>query len=155
MKKIFGSRCSASHSDNLKSKTCSEPSRSIQNLKWLGLSLFAFVLVVAGSVAEAQQPKKVPRIGYLSALDPATESARSETIRPLCAILATRSQACRSAGRATDEVRAGDQSQDGETDWPGDSVITTLPSGQCHSVKNTQTVKAGSLTRRVRCMIVV
>ena len=32
-------------------------------------------------IAEAQQPKKVPRIGYLSALDPATESARSEAIR--------------------------------------------------------------------------
>ena len=31
--------------------------------------------------AEAQQPKKVPRIGYLSAADPATESARAEAIR--------------------------------------------------------------------------
>ena len=31
--------------------------------------------------AEAQQPAKVPRIGYLSALDPATDSARSEAIR--------------------------------------------------------------------------
>ena len=31
--------------------------------------------------AEAQQPKKVPRIGYLSAFDAATESARSEAIR--------------------------------------------------------------------------
>ena len=31
--------------------------------------------------AEAQQPKKVPRIGYLSAIDPATESTRSEPIR--------------------------------------------------------------------------
>ena len=31
--------------------------------------------------AEAQQPKKVPRIGYLSALDPATDSARAEAIR--------------------------------------------------------------------------
>ena len=31
--------------------------------------------------AEAQQPKKVPRIGYLSALDPASESFRSEPIR--------------------------------------------------------------------------
>jgi putative ABC transport system substrate-binding protein len=30
---------------------------------------------------EAQQPKKVPRIGYLSAYDPAAESARSEAIR--------------------------------------------------------------------------
>ena len=31
--------------------------------------------------ARAQQPKKVPRIGYLSPTDPATESARSEAIR--------------------------------------------------------------------------
>ena len=32
-------------------------------------------------IAEAQQPKKVPRIGYLSSHDPATESTRSEAIR--------------------------------------------------------------------------
>ena len=31
--------------------------------------------------AEAQQPKKVPRIGYLSSSDPARESARAEAIR--------------------------------------------------------------------------
>ena len=31
--------------------------------------------------ASAQQPKKIPRIGYLSSFDPATESARSEAIR--------------------------------------------------------------------------
>jgi hypothetical protein len=31
--------------------------------------------------AEAQQPKKVPRIGYLSVSDQATESTRSEAIR--------------------------------------------------------------------------
>ena len=31
--------------------------------------------------AGAQQPKKVPRIGYLSQLDPATESTRAEAIR--------------------------------------------------------------------------
>ena len=31
--------------------------------------------------AEAQQPKKVPRIGYLSSSDPASESARAEAIR--------------------------------------------------------------------------
>ena len=30
---------------------------------------------------EAQQPKKVPRIGYLSTADPATESTRAEAIR--------------------------------------------------------------------------
>ena len=31
--------------------------------------------------AEAQQPKKVPRIGYLSPRDPASESTRAEAIR--------------------------------------------------------------------------
>jgi putative ABC transport system substrate-binding protein len=31
--------------------------------------------------AEAQQPKKVPRIGYLSSVDPASDSARAEGIR--------------------------------------------------------------------------
>ena len=34
-----------------------------------------------GVTAEPQQPKKVPRIGYLSAVDPASESARAEGIR--------------------------------------------------------------------------
>ena len=32
-------------------------------------------------VAEAQQPKKVPRIGYLSGLDPASDSTRAEAFR--------------------------------------------------------------------------
>jgi putative ABC transport system substrate-binding protein len=32
-------------------------------------------------IAEAQQQKKVPRIGYLSAYDPATESTRAEGVR--------------------------------------------------------------------------
>ena len=42
--------------------------------------LTTFFLATA-SLAEAQQPKKVPRIGYLSAGTPATESARAEAIR--------------------------------------------------------------------------
>jgi len=42
--------------------------------------LATFFLTTA-SLAEAQQPKRVPRIGYLSAFDAATESARSEGIR--------------------------------------------------------------------------
>src|SRR5215831_18480545 len=42
----------------------------------LGALLFALCLP-----AEAQQPKKVPRIGYLSAATPARESSRSEAIR--------------------------------------------------------------------------
>src|SRR6266481_2979501 len=43
--------------------------------------LVAVVLLVLGAIAEAQQPKKVPRIGYLSSFDPARESTRSEGIR--------------------------------------------------------------------------
>jgi len=53
----------------------------MENLKSLGLSLIAFMLAVTSVVAEAQQPKKVPRIGYLSAIDRATESSRIEAIR--------------------------------------------------------------------------
>jgi putative ABC transport system substrate-binding protein len=43
--------------------------------------LVGVVLLALGVIAEAQQPKKVPRIGYLSALAPASESFRSEAIR--------------------------------------------------------------------------
>ena len=43
--------------------------------------LVAVVLLALGVIAEAQQPKKVPRIGYLSTVDPATESTRAEAIR--------------------------------------------------------------------------
>ena len=52
-----------------------------KNPKWLGLSVTAFVLVVTGAVAQAQQQKRVPRIGYLSVLDPSGESSRAEAIR--------------------------------------------------------------------------
>ena len=43
--------------------------------------LIAVALLAVGVIADAQQPKKVPRIGYLSTLDPASESIRSEAIR--------------------------------------------------------------------------
>jgi ABC-type uncharacterized transport system substrate-binding protein len=69
-----------SFSDNRKSKTCGERSRTIQNPKWWGLLVIPFVLVV-GAVAQAQQPKKIPRIGYLAATDPTSEFTRSEPIR--------------------------------------------------------------------------
>ena len=39
------------------------------------------VFLLTGSFGRAQQPKKVPRIGYLSPLDPANDSARAEAIR--------------------------------------------------------------------------
>jgi ABC-type uncharacterized transport system substrate-binding protein len=56
MKKLFRLGFFGSQSDNLKSK--------IQNRKWLGLSVIAFVLVVSGAVAQAQQPK-IHRIGVI------------------------------------------------------------------------------------------
>jgi ABC-type uncharacterized transport system substrate-binding protein len=46
----------------------------------LFLLLTASILISFFPV-EAQQPKRVPRIGYLASLDPATESTRSEGIR--------------------------------------------------------------------------
>jgi hypothetical protein len=66
---------------NRKSKACPEPRRRIENLKWLGLSVIVFVLVVAGAVAQAQQPKKVSRIRILTSADPASEFTRFEAIR--------------------------------------------------------------------------
>ncbi|MBM2804982.1 MAG: transporter substrate binding protein [Deltaproteobacteria bacterium] len=41
----------------------------------------ATLFLTTASLAQAQQPKKVHRIGYLSAVDAATESARAEGIR--------------------------------------------------------------------------
>ncbi len=43
--------------------------------------VFVTLLLAVAVIAEAQQPKKIPRIGYLSQLDPAIESTRSEAIR--------------------------------------------------------------------------
>src|SRR5262249_37270120 len=45
------------------------------------ICLLLTVLLFIISPAQAQQPKKVPRIGYLSVRDPAGESTRSEAIR--------------------------------------------------------------------------
>jgi putative ABC transport system substrate-binding protein len=66
---------------SLKSKTCPELCRRIQNLKWLGLSLIAFVLVMFGAVAQAQQPTKVPRIGFLFNTSLSANAARIEGFR--------------------------------------------------------------------------
>jgi putative tryptophan/tyrosine transport system substrate-binding protein len=43
--------------------------------------LIAVVLLAVAAIADAQQPKKVPRIGYLSNIEPARESTRFEAIR--------------------------------------------------------------------------
>src|SRR5213594_2079577 len=43
--------------------------------------LVVVILLAVAVIAAAQQPKKVPRIGYLSSADAARESTRSEVIR--------------------------------------------------------------------------
>ena len=73
MNEKFNFRALNSCSENLKAK--------IQNLKWLGLSVIAFVLVVTGAVAQAQQPPKGPRIGFLTANDLSALAARIEALR--------------------------------------------------------------------------
>ena len=73
MKRIFRRRFFASQSDNLKSK--------IENRKWVGISAFVLTFAFGEAVVAAQQPKKVPRIGYLLPSDPASDSSRSEAIR--------------------------------------------------------------------------
>jgi hypothetical protein len=50
MEKIFKIRSSNSYFDNRKSKS----GPADENPKWLGLSVIAFVLVVTGAVAQAQ-----------------------------------------------------------------------------------------------------
>ena len=74
-----------------KSKTGGEPfdlsqdklCRTIKNLKSVGLVVLVIIItfVTCGAVAAAQQTGKVARIGYLSPIDPARESSRSEAIR--------------------------------------------------------------------------
>jgi putative ABC transport system substrate-binding protein len=65
----FGFSCS----DNLKSK--------IENRKWLGLSVIAFVLVATGAVATAQQPTTIPRIGFLITSSPSVIAPRMDAFR--------------------------------------------------------------------------
>src|ERR1700740_2438851 len=77
LRRVFSDPCSG----NPKSKACPEPCRRSQNRKWVGLSIISFVLVMTGAVVQAQQPKKVSRIGYLSGRDAASDSGRSEGIR--------------------------------------------------------------------------
>jgi len=73
MNKTFWNRFLDSSSDNRKSK--------IQNLKWAGLFAIVVALTVCGARAEAQQPKKVPRIGYLDAVSLSASAGRIEAFR--------------------------------------------------------------------------
>ncbi|MGH7828254.1 MAG: ABC transporter substrate-binding protein [Candidatus Binatia bacterium] len=64
MTKIFRTAFRIARSDNLISKTCAEPGRSIQNLKWGRLVAVGVAFAMCGAVAHAQQPK-IPRIGVI------------------------------------------------------------------------------------------
>src|SRR5262245_58461307 len=76
-------------SDNLKpvvsnvgpSKACPGPRFGIQNRKWLGIAALVITFAVSGVEAMAQQPAKIPRIGFLSANSRAAMSARAETFQ--------------------------------------------------------------------------
>jgi putative ABC transport system substrate-binding protein len=70
MNRTFGRWHRDSSSGNQKSK--------IKNPKFALVGAMLFALCAS---AQAQQPKKIPRIGYLSEADPARESTRAEAIR--------------------------------------------------------------------------
>jgi putative tryptophan/tyrosine transport system substrate-binding protein len=77
MHKTFGIGFGFSRSDNRKSKTCTERRRSIKNPKFalVGAMLFALCFPVW-----AQQPTKVPRIGYLGGSS-STDTGRIDAFR--------------------------------------------------------------------------
>jgi putative ABC transport system substrate-binding protein len=65
----------------LESSLGPNPKSTIQNPKWGWRIAFIVALVICGVEVEAQQPKKVVRIGYLAANDPARDSERAEAVR--------------------------------------------------------------------------
>ena len=63
--------------DNLKTKS----GPADKNLKWGGIFAIALTFALSGAVAQAQQPTKVPRIGYLSAPPLSASASRNEAFR--------------------------------------------------------------------------
>src|SRR6266511_3349008 len=72
MKKLFRIRLFGTRSDSLKAKTCTELSR-----KWVGVVAIGLAFALFGAVAQAQQPTKIPRIGYVSSTGDANNPGRS------------------------------------------------------------------------------
>ena len=73
MKKLLRRRFFAFQSDNPKPK--------IQNRKLVGISLIAFMILVAAAPAHAQQPEKIPRIGYLTNAPLSSDPVSPEALR--------------------------------------------------------------------------
>ena len=57
--------------DNLKSKTCPELCRRVENPKWARLVAIGFAFAMCDAGVQAQLPKKLPRIGVLRPGSPA------------------------------------------------------------------------------------
>ena len=81
MNRRYWMRWLFSSCDNRKSKTCTELNRSIENPKWVGLLAIVVTFVMCGAVAEAQQTKKVHRIGYLRFSSTPTTDPSHEAFR--------------------------------------------------------------------------
>jgi putative tryptophan/tyrosine transport system substrate-binding protein len=73
MEKLLWARVLNPDSDNRKSK--------IQNRKLVGVVALAVILAICGARAEAQQPTKIPRIGFLGAPPLSAMAARTEAFR--------------------------------------------------------------------------
>src|SRR4030095_2483049 len=62
--------------------SCSENLKfKIKNLKWGRIVAIGVTLAMCGAVAEAQQPEKVPKIGFLSATSPSAQNLLLEAFR--------------------------------------------------------------------------
>jgi putative tryptophan/tyrosine transport system substrate-binding protein len=99
--------------------------------------LVAVVLLTVAVIAEAQQPKKVPRIGYLTTTDPATESIRSEPFRA-----ALRELGYIEGQNIAIEYRYGEGKRDRYADLAAElvrlkvDIILTGGDGPIHAAKN-------------------
>ena len=73
MKKLFRIRVFGTQSDKLKSK--------IRNRKWAALFAIVVALAACGARIEAQQPSKVPRIGFLHSVSASAAAPRNDAFR--------------------------------------------------------------------------
>jgi hypothetical protein len=81
MTQIFPANLLSFRSDNPKSKTCPELCRRIENLKWVGLLAIGVTLAMCGAVAQAQQPEKVAKIGWLGVGSASGQAPGTEVFR--------------------------------------------------------------------------
>ena len=81
MNQLFRIPIVDSLSYNRKSKTGTEPRRSIENRKWVGCLAILLLLMGWVRMVEAQQAAKIPRIGYLGGAAPSANADRREAFR--------------------------------------------------------------------------